>query len=198
MRAISGMQAVDTNVLVRLIARDNSRQTAAAEAFVSKGAWVSTLVLAESMWVLSAVYDRKPEELAKIISMLLHHRDLVLQDPETVADALKLFQQKPGLGFSDCLILHTALNEGHTPLGTFDGKLAKVEGTVPNRRTSTRAQGQLLGLGGRGLPELNFIAIQVIDPGKADRRIHSFVWRQSLLPLVPSGRAKHPDLPRCS
>ena len=33
---------------------------------------------------------------------------------------------------------------------------------------------------------------------QSDRRIHSFVWRQSLLPLVLSGRAKHPDRPRCS
>ena len=33
---------------------------------------------------------------------------------------------------------------------------------------------------------------------QSDRRIHSFVWRQSLLPLVSSGRAEHPDRPRCS
>ena len=46
------MRAVDTNVLVRLIARDDSRQTASAEAFIEKGAWVSVLALAESTWVL--------------------------------------------------------------------------------------------------------------------------------------------------
>src|SRR6266853_223190 len=33
---------------------------------------------------------------------------------------------------------------------------------------------------------------------QSDRRIHPFVWRQSLLPLVLSGRAKHPYRPRCS
>jgi len=41
------MRAVDTNLLVRLIVRDNARQVAAAESFVSAGAWVSHLVLAE-------------------------------------------------------------------------------------------------------------------------------------------------------
>ena len=30
------------------------------------------------------------------------------------------------------------------------------------------------------------------------RRIHPFVWRQSLLPPVLSGRAEHPYRPRCS
>jgi predicted nucleic acid-binding protein len=39
------MHAIDTNVLVRLIARDDVRQTAAAESFVESGAWVSTLAL---------------------------------------------------------------------------------------------------------------------------------------------------------
>jgi predicted nucleic acid-binding protein len=41
------MRAVDTNVLVRLVTRDDRKQVAAAEAFVNKGAWVSTLVLME-------------------------------------------------------------------------------------------------------------------------------------------------------
>ena len=50
------MRAIDTNVLVRLIAGDDSKQTEAAEAIVAKGAWVSLLVLAESLWVLQTVY----------------------------------------------------------------------------------------------------------------------------------------------
>jgi predicted nucleic acid-binding protein len=61
--------------------------------------------------------------------MLLNHRDLVLQDPETVAEALELFRAKPALGFSDCLMLQLARKAGHLPLGTFDRNLAKVDGT---------------------------------------------------------------------
>jgi predicted nucleic-acid-binding protein len=49
------MHAADTNVLVRLIARDDARQAAAADSFVAKGAWVSLLALAETVWVLGAV-----------------------------------------------------------------------------------------------------------------------------------------------
>jgi predicted nucleic-acid-binding protein len=48
----SVMRAVDTNVLVRLITRDDSRQIASAENFIEKGAWVSVLALAEATWVL--------------------------------------------------------------------------------------------------------------------------------------------------
>jgi predicted nucleic-acid-binding protein len=123
------MRAVDTNVLVRLITRDDPRQSAAAESYVERGAWVSVLVLAEATWVLATVYELTSKDLAKAIEMLLNHRDLVLQDAETVADALDLFRAKPVLGFSDCLILQLARKAGHLPLGTFDRSLAKVEGT---------------------------------------------------------------------
>ena len=123
------MRAVDTNVLVRLITRDDSRQAASAESFVEKGAWVSVLALAEATWVLATVYELSSKDLARAIEMLLNHRDLVLQDSETVAGALELFRAKPALGFSDCLMLQLARQAGHLPLGTFDRNLAKVEGT---------------------------------------------------------------------
>ena len=121
------MRAIDTNVLVRLIARDDSRQ-AAAEAFIEQGAWVSVLALAEATWVLNTVYGLRSKDLAKAIEMLLNHRDLTLQDPETVAAALELFRAKPTLGFSDCLMLQLARKAGHLPLGTFDRNLARVDG----------------------------------------------------------------------
>ncbi len=123
------MRAVDTNVLVRLITRDDLRQTAAAEIFIERGAWVSLLALAESMWVLGAVYELTPSQQAKGIEMLLSHRQLVLQERDTVDAALVQFKTKPSLGFSDCLMLELARKAGHLPLGTFDRGLAKLTGT---------------------------------------------------------------------
>ena len=122
------MRAVDTNVLVRLVTRDDRKQVAAAESFVSKGAWVSTLVLTEATWVLAAVYDRSHAEIATAIDMLLHHRDLTIQESDSVVAALEQYRNRPALGFSDCLILETARKVGHLPLGTFDRNLAKLDG----------------------------------------------------------------------
>ena len=122
------MRAVDTNVLVRLVTRDDRKQVAAAETFVSKGAWVTTLVLAEAAWVLTAVYELTHAEIATAIDMLLRHRDLTIQEPDSVAAALEQYRNRPALGFSDCLILETARKAGHLPLGTFDRNLAKLDG----------------------------------------------------------------------
>jgi predicted nucleic-acid-binding protein len=123
------MRAVDANVLVRLITRDDSRQVSSAEKFIEKGAWVSVLAFAEATWVLSTVYELNSMDLASAIAMLLDHRELVLQDPDVVTSALELFRAKPALGFSDCLMLQLARKAGHLPLGTFDRNLARVEGT---------------------------------------------------------------------
>jgi predicted nucleic-acid-binding protein len=122
------MRAIDTNILVRLIVRDDAEQTASAENFISGGAWVSILAFAEAMWVLANVYALGPDDLAAEIELYLNHRDLVLQDHDAIEAALQLFRAKPALGFSDCLILELARKAGHVPLGTFDRKLARVEG----------------------------------------------------------------------
>ncbi|MBC7928306.1 MAG: type II toxin-antitoxin system VapC family toxin [Bryobacteraceae bacterium] len=122
------MRAIDTNVLVRLIARDDPTQVAAAESFVGPGAWVSVLALAEATWVLSTVYEMGAADLARAVEMLTEHRDLALQEPEAVGLALELFRLRPGLGFSDCLMLELARRSGHLPFGTFDRNLSKLDG----------------------------------------------------------------------
>jgi predicted nucleic-acid-binding protein len=114
------MRAVDTNVLVRLITRDDARQAATADAFVEKGAWISVLALAEATWVLATVYELNAASLITAVEMLLNHKDLTLQDSDAVAAALDLFRSRPALGFSGCLMLHLARKAGHLPLGTFD------------------------------------------------------------------------------
>jgi predicted nucleic-acid-binding protein len=122
------MRAVDTNVLVRLLVRDDRAQVNAAETFVDKGAWVSHLVLAETVWVLDAVYGRTSAQLAAAVELLLNHQSLTLQDADVVAAALNTFRARPSLGFSDCLVLEIARKAGHLPLGTLDRDLAKLEG----------------------------------------------------------------------
>ena len=123
------MRAIDTNVLVRLIVQDDEKQAANAKAFVAFGAWVSKVVLVESIWVLTSVYRLTHLELADTIEMLLSHGHIVIEDAESVAAALARYRERPSLRFSDCVILESACKAGHMPLGTFDKNLAKIAGT---------------------------------------------------------------------
>jgi predicted nucleic-acid-binding protein len=122
------MLAVDTNVLVRLIARDDAAQVETAEAYIQKGVWVSHVVLAETAWVLREIYNVGHEEIIKAIDLLLLNKSLTIHDAQVVAAALDQYRRRPRLGFSDCLVLEIARKAGHLPLGTFDRDLSKLDG----------------------------------------------------------------------
>ena len=122
------MRAVDTNVLVRLVTRDDSRQATSAERFVGKGAWVSVLVLAEATWVLATVYELAPRELAKAIEMLLNHRDLVLQDARCGCRCAGALSRKTSTGLFRLPDPSVGSEGGTSSAGHFAVASRKVEG----------------------------------------------------------------------
>jgi predicted nucleic-acid-binding protein len=120
------MLAVDTNVLVRLVVRDDAAQVRAAESFVARGAWISHLVLAETLWVLDSVFEFTREQVAVAVEMLLNHQHLTIQDADVATLALGHYRKSPSVGFSACLVLEIARKAGHLPLATFERDLAKL------------------------------------------------------------------------
>ena len=122
------MRAVDTNLLVRVLAKDDAKQEKAALTYIAGGVWVSLLVLAEVIWVMRSVYGCERARLCEFADLLLGHNDLHIENLEVAHRALVLFKTHPKLNFADCLILEIARKQGHTPLGTFDSALAKIDG----------------------------------------------------------------------
>lgn len=122
------MRKIDTDVLVRLLAGDDAAQTRRAERFLSEGAWIPLLVLAESVWVLESVYGLGKPHLQTALSMLLVHCQLVLQDATVIRAAPDDFAVHQGVGFTDCLVVAVAWKNGDLPVGTFDRKLARLAG----------------------------------------------------------------------
>ncbi|MBM5811037.1 MAG: type II toxin-antitoxin system VapC family toxin [Gammaproteobacteria bacterium] len=127
------MRAVDTNLLVRLLVQDDPAQMAAAVRFIEPGAWISHLVLAETVWVLQAVYRRTRAQLATAVGLLLDHQHLTVQDADVVSAALGHFRRQQSADFSDCLILEIARKAGHAPVGSFDRELNRLPGVVRPR-----------------------------------------------------------------
>ncbi len=124
------MIAVDANVLVRLVVQDDPHQVARALKFVSEGVWVSTLVFAETIWLLSSYYQFTHAMVLQTAHDFLHHEKLTMEAPDALEAALASFRAHPKLGFNDCLIVALAHTHGHTPVGTFDKSLAKLSGVV--------------------------------------------------------------------
>jgi predicted nucleic-acid-binding protein len=124
------MRALDTNLLVRLIVRDDPKQAARADQFVASGVWVSQLVLAECIWVLGSVFALDRKQIGTAVEMLLQHQTIVIERHEVVSAALARYQSVKQVSYTDCLVLEIARAAGHLPLGTFDRALSKVSGAV--------------------------------------------------------------------
>jgi predicted nucleic-acid-binding protein len=123
------MLAIDTNVLVRLVIQDDVKQYNKALVAVKGGAWVSHVVLIETLWVLSNLYELKDAQLKKILRIFLTHEHITLEDRAVVELALLDFEENSKVGFVDCLILAIARQQKKLPLLTFDKALSRLRDT---------------------------------------------------------------------
>jgi len=116
------MIAVDTNVLVRFLVRDDAGQAArAAELIRSSEIWISKTVLLETEWVLRSLYDFSPQRVAGALRALAGLETIFLEDAGAVAKALNWFEQ--GLDYADALHLASAGNAKQ--FATFNRKFAR-------------------------------------------------------------------------
>jgi len=116
------MIAVDTNVLVRFLVRDDPAQAARAAALIrANEIWVCKTVLLETEWVLRSLYGFSPEHLAEALRSLAGLPTIFLEDELVIAKALDWFRE--GLDFADAL--HLASARDAKRFATFDRKLAR-------------------------------------------------------------------------
>jgi predicted nucleic-acid-binding protein len=125
------MAAIDTNVLVRLLVADDQAQTRRALAYLEtrRPLWISTVVLVETVWVLTAVYGWSKAQTLAMLETASNSRDFAFQSVETVRAAIAAFASGKA-DFSDCLALELARTEGHLPFATFDKATARLRDAV--------------------------------------------------------------------
>ena len=129
------MLGLDTNVVVRLIVSDDAEQTRRARKLVEQAlsrdepVVVSLLVLLDAEWVLRSRYGFNREALLSIFRALLEARELSFEDEPAMEEALFRWKDS-ACGFSDCLIAAHNRQMGCRATATFDGKSARLPGTV--------------------------------------------------------------------
>lgn len=126
------MIGLDTNVLVRYIMQDDVQQSAKATQLVESlsaevPGFVALVSVVELVWVLSSCYGLKRAQLAQALDALLRAKQLVVDQSDQVARALRMFASGSA-DFADCLIERTAAHAGCAKTMTFDGAAAKTAG----------------------------------------------------------------------
>ena len=116
------MRAVDTNVLVRALVRDDPAQSARAEALLSRHEiFIPVTVMLELEWVLRSRYAYAPKLVAQALEKIAALGNVVLG--ERVAVLAAAARVAEGWDFADAL--HHALSEGCDDFATLDADLAR-------------------------------------------------------------------------
>jgi len=126
------MKALDTNVLVRFLVKDDEHQSKIVyKVFKQAEAdkiffWVSLLVVLETIWVLDSVYEITRKEILDSVNEILLMPILKFEAQPTIRRFIFLARENK-IDLSDVLIACTAKISGCERVLTFDKKASKFE-----------------------------------------------------------------------
>lgn len=127
------MIALDTNILIRLLTKNDPDQTALAERLLQEAAdagepcFISDPVLCEVEWVLESSYAAGRSDVLAAMQEFLAGELFVFEDREVLRQAIVRYQEGKA-DFSDCLIGSKASAKGARTTYTFERVLAREPG----------------------------------------------------------------------
>jgi len=124
---------LDTNVIVRLLINDNTRQTEEARRYIKKHCsaaepgYITHIALVETVWVLERVLKLPKEQVLSAMESLFRIKTITVQDAEIVQQALDCYHAG-SIDFADALIGLIGQENGADHTVTFDRAAAKLPG----------------------------------------------------------------------
>lgn len=121
------MIAVDTNVMVRLLTKDDSEQAKrAAELFGKNDIFIPKTVMLETEWVLRHAYGIDKRGISGAFQRLIGLSNVKMEDPQAISVAVSWYGD--GLDFADAL--HLASSREAEKFATFDKSLFRKAGQL--------------------------------------------------------------------
>jgi predicted nucleic-acid-binding protein len=130
---------VDTNIFLRLLTEDDTRQTPAAKRFFTDvigkktRAYVTVAVILELVWTLESYYELARADVSDKLSLLLNTGNLTVENSEVVEKAIEHYESS-NADFIDCYNAAFANLNGDGTMLSYDrhfDKLADVIRTEP-------------------------------------------------------------------
>ena len=116
------MIAVDTNVIVRLLTKDDETQYKTAhKLFSAEDIYIADTVILETEWVLRYAYEFEAEQICAAFRKLFGLRNVRISNAQLISQAINWHES--GLDFADAF--HLALSQQNSSLKTFDDKFIK-------------------------------------------------------------------------
>lgn len=126
------MIGLDTNVLVRYLAQDDSKQAGAATRLLgslsaASPGFVSQVVFTETVWVLQSRYDADAAQISQVVETLLRTEGIRVERADVVWQAPRRFRQNRG-DFTEALVAEIAHAAGCQQIYSFDRGAVKRSG----------------------------------------------------------------------
>ena len=127
------MIGLDTNIIVRYLAQDDARQSAAATRFIERGlspgnpGFITGITLCEVVWVLAECYGADRARIRSVVEGLLTSKQLAVDEADLAWKALRAWDASSA-DFSDALIGQIVAARGGEKTLTFDRAAAKLPG----------------------------------------------------------------------
>jgi predicted nucleic-acid-binding protein len=125
------MIAVDTNIVVRFVVRDDEVQAQKARALFKDRVFLAATVLMESEWVLRNSYSFERRTIADCFDGLCGLTSIVLDQPDLVQQTIEAYRK--GLDFADAMHVLRADAGRVERFLTFDAALIKGARKVTQR-----------------------------------------------------------------
>ena len=127
------MIGLDTNVLVRYLTQDDPRQSPTATRLIEQElsadnpGFINLIAMCEIVWVLGSVYGLDERSLDSIVDRLLTTRELRVEQPQLVRQALAI-KAGASAGLADILIGLVNDAQGATETVSFDKRAGQLPG----------------------------------------------------------------------
>ena len=123
------MIGVDTNVLARLFVDDDAKQSAAARRFflertIDDPAFVSAVVVAEFVWLLTSRYRYPQETIHAALAALFSSANVVVEREDLLKSAVTIAGDR-NADITDAIIAAVANDNACLSVVTFDREAAK-------------------------------------------------------------------------
>jgi predicted nucleic-acid-binding protein len=123
------MIAIDTNILVRFITRDDELQyQQSLELFKKQDIFIPDTVVLETEWVLRFAYKFKPTEICEAFRKVFGLPNVYLTNERLIWQVIEWHEN--GLDFADAF--HLACSNNCSELYTFDEKFIKKSHNLSN------------------------------------------------------------------
>ena len=120
---------LDTNIVIRLLARDNEEQFVIVEQFFKelelgrKSATLLEIIIGEIIYVLKSVYKQKKDLIRSQLELIFGYEYLHIENEYIMREALKVYALK-NIDFADAILCVKKKLEGYEVM-SFDKDIKK-------------------------------------------------------------------------